>query len=139
MVAGQGGAAQRDLRIGAAGRVKRTREQIAQVDDQIRRLSKQVCQYGFEGKQVAMDVSKNSDAHYTSLRPPNGATVKASSSPNPHRFIHATPATPASDRPLCLQALSLFALALRGSGLAVTSPRTMPISTAVPMKLIGPS
>ncbi len=61
MVAGQGRVPQRDLRIGAAGRIERTSEQVAQVHDQVGRLRTQVCQNGFECEQRAPGKLKAED------------------------------------------------------------------------------
>jgi hypothetical protein len=62
-------APQRDLRIGAAGRIEGTSKQVPQVNDQVGRLCTQVCQHGFQSKQVAVRISEDGDAHQPSPWP----------------------------------------------------------------------
>ena len=77
MVAGDGGAAERNLRVGAASRVEGAGDQIAQVHDQIGcSLGAQVGQHGFEGEQVAVSVGKDGNAHQSA---PIARLVTASS------------------------------------------------------------
>ena len=63
MVASQGRASQRDLHISAAHRVEGAGGQVAEVDDEVGRQRTHVSQYGFQGEQVAVNVSEDGNAH----------------------------------------------------------------------------